>query len=273
MVEHAAQPAPPRDPDPGGREAAREVDDEAQRRQHEDGAEVGQQPLVLRADDRLVDGPLDQDRDRDREAGEGERERGRARPGGAAPTRAGRGGAGSAGGRDRAGRRVPSAEADAISCSSDIEAMSLRLDTTSNDVIVPPRRWHRKARPFRTPPWRAARPLRKPGSDSRRRSSRSSCGCSISRARSRCRSTSWFPAASRCVSPAATQFVYVEEEEAELAPPPPTTRSPPASRFALSESLKAQIDLAAAREAFRQLVDRARRRAASRPVPSARAGA
>ena len=74
VVEHAAKPCLDGDPDPGGREPAQEVDGEAQRSEHEDGAEVRKQPLVLRADDRLVDGPLDQDRNRDREAGEGERE-------------------------------------------------------------------------------------------------------------------------------------------------------------------------------------------------------
>ena len=75
VVEHPAQARLDRDPDPRGREAAREVDDEAQRGEQEDRAEVGQQPLVVRADDRLVDDALDQDRDRDRERGERERER------------------------------------------------------------------------------------------------------------------------------------------------------------------------------------------------------
>ena len=45
------------------------------------------------------------------------------------------------------------------------------------------------------------------------------------------------------------ELVYVEDEEAEPAPPPPTTRSPARITLRLSESLKAQIDLAAAREA------------------------
>ena len=75
MVEHPAQPRLDGDPDPGGREAAGEVDDEAQRREHDDRAEVGEEQLVIPADDRLVDDVLDQDRDRDRERGEDERAR------------------------------------------------------------------------------------------------------------------------------------------------------------------------------------------------------
>ena len=75
VVEHPAQARLDGDPDPGGCEAAREVDEEAQDGEHEDRAEVRQQPIVVRADDRLVDHALDQDRDRDRERGVDERER------------------------------------------------------------------------------------------------------------------------------------------------------------------------------------------------------
>jgi hypothetical protein len=75
VVEHPPQPCLDGDPDPGGREAAGEVDDEAQRREQDDGAEVGEEQLVVRPHDRLVDDLLDQDRDRDRERGEAERAR------------------------------------------------------------------------------------------------------------------------------------------------------------------------------------------------------
>ena len=75
VVEHSAQPRLDRDPDPRCREAAREVDEEAQDGEHEDRAEIREKPILLRADDRLVDHALDQDRDRDRERGVDERER------------------------------------------------------------------------------------------------------------------------------------------------------------------------------------------------------
>ena len=75
VVEHPAQPRLDGDPDPGRCEAAREVDAEAQRREHDDDPEIRQQPAFVRADDRLVDHALDQHRDRDRERREGERAR------------------------------------------------------------------------------------------------------------------------------------------------------------------------------------------------------
>ena len=46
------------------------------------------------------------------------------------------------------------------------------------------------------------------------------------------------------------ELVYVEDEEAEPAPASATTRSPPASRFASPTALKAQVELAAARESL-----------------------
>ena len=69
------------------------------------------------------------------------------------------------------------------------------------------------------------------------------------------------------------ELVYIEEEEAEPAAAPPTTRSPPGSR-SISDSLKGQIELAAARESLsvNSWIVRALARG-SRPVPSVRAGA
>ena len=103
-----------------------------------------------------------------------------------------------------------------------------------------------------TPPlWRAARLLRKPGSDSRRRSSRrSSCGCSTSSARSRCRSTPSFPGRVEVrLAGREPELVYVEDEEAEPAAAPDDALT---ARITLriSDSLKAQVELAAARESL-----------------------
>ena len=74
VVQQPAQARLDRDPDPRRGEAAREVDDEPQRREHEDCAQVRPEPVVVGPDDHLVDQALDQDGDRDREGGGGERE-------------------------------------------------------------------------------------------------------------------------------------------------------------------------------------------------------
>ena len=75
VVEHPAQARFDGDPDPRGREPAREVDEEPHQGEHEDRGEIRDQPTLLRPDDRLVDQTLDQDRDRDRERRVDERER------------------------------------------------------------------------------------------------------------------------------------------------------------------------------------------------------
>ena len=76
MVEQPAQARLDGDPDAGGREAAREVDDEAQRGEHDDHARgtaaAGSSYGPTIASSITL---LDQDGDRDRERGEGERER------------------------------------------------------------------------------------------------------------------------------------------------------------------------------------------------------
>ena len=102
------------------------------------------------------------------------------------------------------------------------------------------------------PPWRAARPLRKPGSDSRRRSSRrSSCGCSTCSARSRCRSTPRSPGRVEVrLAGREPELVYVEDEEAEPAAASPDDALTARITLRISDSLKAQVELAAARESL-----------------------
>ena len=70
------------------------------------------------------------------------------------------------------------------------------------------------------------------------------------------------------------ELVYVEEEEAEPAAAPPTTRSPPGSRSASPTRSRGRSSLPPrARASPSTRGSCARSRAASRPVPSVRAGA
>ncbi len=73
LVEHRPQPRLDRDPDPGGRVPAGEVDAEAERGDDDDRREIGDEQRAVASVDRVVDGALDEDRDEQREQREHER--------------------------------------------------------------------------------------------------------------------------------------------------------------------------------------------------------
>ena len=75
VVELRAEPCLDRDPDARGRVAAREVDAEAEDRDHHDRRQVRDEQRAVVAVDRVVDRPLDEDRDQEREHRERERAR------------------------------------------------------------------------------------------------------------------------------------------------------------------------------------------------------